>query len=90
MAKEWISGSGNIAITSMTDEHLMNTVALIVKRLREYEEIRDISNDYGYLIPSYRVQGKPAMYWIKAMIKELSVRNKRKIKEAKEFLNQEG
>ena len=86
----WKSADGRVcSLNNMEEQHLLNTLMYMSKRLEDFNKIRKLAKKKGLEIPQLRVSGKMATEWIELFFEELNKRQCTKLASITKYLKEE-
>jgi len=71
----WNTNDGRcIPFPSLDSDHIINIVSLLLRRQKEFQEVKDLANSKGLSIMEPKVQGRTVDSWITLLLEELDRR----------------
>ena len=71
----WNSNDGRcIPLPSLDSNHIINIISLLLRKDKEFQEIRDLANTKGLSVMEPKVQGRTVDSWITILLEELDKR----------------
>lgn len=71
----WNSNDGRcIPLPCLDNNHIINIISLLIRRDKEFQEIRDLAHTKGLSVMEPKIQGRTADSWITILLEELDKR----------------